>query len=110
MKSTAFLLVFIILAAIGTKNLNAQEQKTSQSKIDSLEDDDGPIVFKFEPDYLSKNEQRKAEIARVRKIIDTLDISDKKRLKLVKDLYKVGGTRRLNKALLVETKFEDVDN
>ena len=56
-----------------------------------------------------KNEQRKAEIAHTRKMIDTLQISDRKRLKLLKDLRKNGMSKRLKKALLVETKFDDVE-
>jgi len=43
----------------------------------------------------------------VRAVIDTLTISDRKRKRLLKDLYKNGITERLSKVLLVETEFED---
>jgi hypothetical protein len=110
-KRNFIMIIFIMIwAFLGTNCLNAQEQKTSSKEDLHLEADDQSMVFKFEPDLHSKNEQRKAEIARVLKIIDTLDISDRKRIKLVKDLYKNVESRRLKKALLVADKFDDVED
>ena len=84
----------------------------SSSKTDStmvVEEEAGPIVFKFEPDFTSENEKRKAKIAETRSIIDTLSISDRRRVKLLRDLYKNGVSRRLEKAILADNHFEDND-
>ncbi len=107
MKKIVLLMGFIFV--LGTISVNAQKQQMTAAASSSLEEDEGPIVFKFEPDLLAKNEARKAEISRVRKIIDTLHVSDRKRRKLIKDMYINGGTPRLKKALLVAVKFEDFE-
>ena len=85
------------------------EKKESKEKI--LEEEEGPFMFKFEPDFEDQQSKKKAIIALTRSIIDTLDISERKRLKLLRDLYKNGVSKRLEKAILVETTFEeDGDN
>ncbi|MFK7813899.1 MAG: hypothetical protein AB8B59_15495 [Maribacter sp.] len=108
-KSTlAFLCTcFCFLFAISAIAQNS-EKKTESSK--TIDDEEGPIMFKFEPDFVSKNEKRKTEIAITRRIIDTLNVSDRKRIKLLRDLYKNGVSKRLQKALLVENTFEDNEN
>lgn len=95
--------------ALGTPSINAQERQNKIIEATYLGGNDVPIVFKFEPDFLIKNKQRKAEIADTKKRIDTLNISDRKRLKLLKDLYKKGVSKRLKKALSVEPKFDEVE-
>ena len=67
----------------------------------------GPMIFKFEPDYLLSVEDRKQQILKYRAIIDTMNISERKRRALLKDLYKNGHTARFSKALLADIKFED---
>lgn len=86
-------------------------QETIKKKDTSqvTEAEDGPIMFRFEPDFMDQNEKRKEEIAKTRSIIDTLKVSERKRLKLLRDLYKNGVSRRLQKALLVENTFEEID-
>ncbi len=49
-------------------------------------------------------------MAQTKQIIDTLDISENKRKKLLKDLYKNGFSKRLSKALITDTGFEDIEN
>lgn len=71
------------------------------------EEEEGPLMFKFEPEFLTSLEIRREKIKKTRAIIDTLDISDRKRRRLLKDLYKNGISERLSKALVAETKFED---
>ena len=89
---------------------NAQESKKKSELLKvAEEEEDGPLVFKFEPDFVDKNEKRKEEIAFTKSIIDSLDVSERKRLKLLRDLYKNGVSKRLKKALLVENTFEDFD-
>jgi len=74
----------------------------------AVAEEEGTLMLRFEPDVASKIEERKTEIAKTRQIIDSLQISERRRLKLIKDLYKNGVSKRLKKALLVEAKFEDV--
>ncbi|TMM57265.1 hypothetical protein FEE95_12320 [Maribacter algarum] len=107
-KSTLlfFCTFFCLLFAIPT---TAQETTKKAEAPKATEEEEGPLMFKFEPNFISKNEKRKEEIALTRSIIDSLDVSERKRLKLLKDLYKNGVSKRLKKALLVENNFEDVD-
>lgn len=87
----------------------AQESPKKSDSPKTTEEEEGPIMFKFEPDFMHHNEKRKAEIALTRSIIDTLDISERKRLKLLRDLYKNGVSKRLQKAILVENTYEDIE-
>lgn len=95
------------------QQLQAQqkEEKKPNSKKQATveEEEEGPTMFKFEPDFLVTAEQRKARIDHARKILDTMNISDRRRRKLLKDLYKNGISNRLSKTLYADTKFEDVD-
>ncbi len=84
-------------------------QNSPQMAREIADEEDGPVLSKFEPDFLESNEQRMAKIMYTRAILDTLDISDRKRRRLLRDLYKNGVSERLSKALLAETKFEDVE-
>jgi hypothetical protein len=43
----------------------------------------------------------------MRLLIDSLDISENKRRKLIRDLYRTNGTKKVSKYLLVENKFEE---
>ena len=45
----------------------------------------------------------------MRALIDSLDISEGKRQKLIRDLYKNNGSKQLNKILLANNKFEEVE-
>lgn len=111
MKRNVVLLAGILICAIGVPEGFAQTGTPVQTgKIsDSLEEDEGPIMFKFEPDYLTAIEKRREEIAKTKSIIDTLDISENKRRKLLRDLYRNGLSKRLSKVLLATTEFEDIE-
>ena len=98
------------MACIGLNGLTAQVVKQDsvvQKKSSVFEEDEGPIMLKFEPDFVSARVKRRNAILEKRRIIDTLDISDKKKLRLIKELYKDLNSKRLQRALLTETKFED---
>lgn len=92
-----------MLFAISVTAQTPSEKKEAPKVVE----EDEPIMFTFEPDFKNQNEKRKAEIARTRSIIDTLDVSERRRLKLLRDLYKNGVSKRLQKVLLVENTFED---
>ena len=105
-----FLLPVFLVAFICTMTTasgqNTPMQVDSVKKI-SIEEEEGPSMFKFEPDFLDSKEKRREEMARTRSIIDTLKISDARRKKLLRDLYKNGLTKRLSKILVAETQFEE---
>lgn len=87
---------------------SVQAQQTEEKKLAPLsEEEEGPLMFKFEPDFLTSIEIRREEIKRTRAIIDTLNISDRKRRRLLRDLYKNGISERLSRAMVAQTKFED---
>lgn len=109
MKNISFRIICIVLLVLGIGNIYAQDQPKKQIDLSYLDETNEPAMFKFEPDFIAKNKQRKVAIAHTRKIIDTLNVTDRKRQRLLKDLYKNGLSKRLKKALFVETKFEEIE-
>lgn len=112
MKRIFILLGCVITILLGTMSLNAQTQPQKKHHIETnnLVEDEGPLIFKFDPNYLSSEAKRREEMAQTRRILDTLDISENKRKKLLKDLYKNELTKRLSKALVTDNKFEHAEN
>ena len=106
MKKVLLLLFCIGLFALSTNELLAQQKPQKEAKLQS-EEEEGPMLFKFEPDYLPAQEARRKEILLMRTMIDSLDISENKRQKLIRELYKNNGSRKLNKILLANNKFEE---
>ena len=104
--------VYGCLLVCGCQLLRAQQQDEKPNptaKQLSEEEEEGPSMFKFEPDFLAKADAKKARIERARKILDTMDIPDRRKRKLLKDLHKNGVTDRLSKSLLADIKFEDIE-
>ncbi|MGB5203594.1 hypothetical protein [Eudoraea sp.] len=99
---TALFIGILLLA----KTSYAQYTPQKETKL-QVEEEEGPMLFKFEPDYLSAEEARRSEILLMRAMIDSLDISEGKRQKLIRDLYKNNGSKKLNKILLANNKFEE---
>jgi len=98
---------FFLLNPLKLKAQNILEEK----KTDSVDrETEGPLMYKFEPNFLGAEEQRKKDIKFARAIIDTLTISERKRRKLLKNLYKNGVSERLTSTWLVDSKFEDQAN
>ena len=108
MKNLSLLLCCMGLCAFSTNDLFAQQRPQKEAKL-RVEEEEGPMLFKFEPDYLAAEEARRKEILLMRAMIDSLDISEGKRQKLIRDLYKNKGSRKLNKILLANNKFEEVE-
>ncbi len=111
MKRIPILFGCMVLFFVGTISMSGQSISQNKDKIDAKnaeEEEEGPIIYKFEPNYVSSTERRREEMAQTRRILDTLDISENKRRKLLRDLYKNGLTKRLSKALIADNKFEDV--
>jgi hypothetical protein len=86
--------------------MTAQEKPQKIARMEA-EEEEGPLVLKFEPDFLASEEASRAEMERIKQIIDTLDISENKRLKLIRDLYRNKESKRLSKILVADTEFED---
>ncbi|WP_430908037.1 hypothetical protein [Maribacter sp. 2-571] len=107
MKKLPYLLLPFIFLMAGA-NAIAQQNNTDNKEIQKMdkEEDDGPSLFKFEPTYMTSMAAKRERLRRTRELLDTMDISDRKRKRLLKDLYKNGLTDRLE-LLLTETKFED---
>lgn len=100
--------------SLGITQMNAQEKTTTKSKTKkvkaTLEEDEGPLMFKFEPSYTSAEGKRKQEILHNKAMVDSLDISDRKRKKLMKAVYSSDFSKHLSKIVTVDTKFEDAEN
>jgi len=111
MRKGNFLFPTVLCFLLATWSINAQKafaQSTPQTA-ETIIEEEGPLLTKFEPGFQESNEERMAEIRRKRAILDTLDISERKRRRLLKDLYKNQISERLSKALLADTEFEDVE-
>ena len=106
MKKSVILFLCFVVFAVGMSRLNAQEKPQKIAK-EKAESEKGPALYDYDPNFLVTQKARRAEIERIRKMIDSLDIPASRRFKLVRDLYKGKESRRLNKILLAETKFEE---
>lgn len=109
---SCFCMLFAVSATAQNTASSVSQHKTDKQEPSKVleEEEDGPIMFMFEPDFENVNEKRKAEIAQTKSIIDTLDVSERKRVKLLRDLYKNGVSKRLQKALLAENNYEDIED
>ncbi len=74
------------------------------------------IMERFEPDLMvplqeriALKKQRVADAQRTRELLDTLDISERKREKLLNDLEETPFSNRLTKTI-ADSKFEDAAN
>lgn len=107
--------VFVLLIYIGTYMATtteavAQAKPQMEAKL-AAEENEEPLIFKFDPNYEKEKEARRKEIMVMTALIDTLDISENKRRKLIRDLYMNEESRRLKKIILATTEFEeDIEN
>ena len=90
--------------------LHAQDKPAKKAVTPTEEEEDGPIMFKFEPDLLVSIEERRAEMERTRAILDTMDISDRKRKRILRDLYRKKPSKLLSRVLVTDTNFEDPEH
>jgi hypothetical protein len=105
MKKVLRTVLFIgILLLAKTSYAQYTPQKEARNEV---EEEEGPMLFQFEPSYLAAEQTRRKEILLMRYMIDSLDISENKRQKLIRDLYKNNGSKKLSKILLANNKFEE---
>jgi len=109
MKKIPLLLLCAGMYFFGANDLIAQQTPQKQAKLQE-DEEEGPALFKFEPDYLASEEARRKEIVLMRTLIDSMDISEGKRQKLVRDLYRNKDSKRLTKILLANNKFEELED
>ncbi len=105
-KTYIFILSFAICHLSFTP---AAQGQTAQQKERQAEEVSEPRLFVYDTTYLASVQAERAEFLRQKILIDCLDISDKKREKLIRDLYKHKRSKRLNKILLAATTFEEDD-
>lgn len=112
MKYARILTIGLSFFCFSTLVLSAQvaNDKTDKKEIKVQKN---TLMERFEPDLVVSVEDRiqlkkdrLLEIRQTRKILDTLDISDRKRQKLLKDLRLSPFSTRLSK-VMAETKFEE---
>ncbi|MDF4202883.1 hypothetical protein PXD56_07950 [Maribacter sp. SA7] len=73
------------------------------------EEDEGPVMFQFEPNYETAVMLQRVALREKIKGLDTLDISDRKRQRMIKALYKESRNFDFKKSVLVNTEFEEED-
>ncbi|WP_297794766.1 hypothetical protein [uncultured Eudoraea sp.] len=106
MKKVPFLVACICLFILCTNRLLSQEKPQLEAKLQLVEEE-GPKLYKFEPDYQESNDARRKEILLMKTLIDSLDLSEGKRQKLIRDLYRNKGSKKLQKILLANNQFEE---
>ena len=85
----------------------SQNVEFKKAKVATAEDES--IMFKFEPNYKTTRVQHRETLLKRIKALDSLPISDKKRLRLIKEIYRNSHTDKFQKAMLINAKFEDDD-
>tara|TARA_R110002049_G_scaffold158061_1_gene322999 strand:- start:295 stop:642 length:348 start_codon:yes stop_codon:yes gene_type:complete len=109
--SAVIVLVMVFSAVNGYAQSKGNNTLTKRIKVEKrtvLEEYEPDMILSAE-DRLALKEKRMVEAKRRRGILDTMDISDRKRKKLLKDLYKNPFSDRLMKTL-ADAKFEDAED
>lgn len=85
-----------------------QETKNNESILVTGEEE--LVMLKFEPNYTANSAQKRELFLYKRKQIDSMPISDRKKEKLIKILYKDLNSKEFDKALLANQHFQkDID-
>ena len=99
------------------EQIAAKIQKEKEESLNKVKITKYTVMSNFEPDLVisseereEKKQQRIVKTYRKKELLDTMDISDRKRKRLMKDLRKTPFSNRLSKAtVIVETEFQDDD-
>lgn len=101
-------LITLILCLFCAGLTTAKAQGTNKSTLTTnTEEEEGPIMLKFEPNFVAASLKKRTLFLEKRRMIDTMDISDRKRQRLLKQLYQGKSPKELQGDGLVDTKFED---
>lgn len=88
------------LAAVQAQELTAQQKERQ-----NWQKNKPPRLFVYDSSYVASLKAERENFLRTKALIDCLKISDKKREKLIRDLYRHKRSKRLNKILLATTTF-----
>lgn len=100
-----------------TEEIIAKTKEDQERSISNIKITKYTIMSAFEPDYvisaeerLEQKKQRIVDTYHKRNMLDTMDISERRRKRLMRDLRSTPFSNRLNKAVVADTKFEDTDD
>ncbi|WP_273566918.1 hypothetical protein [Maribacter halichondriae] len=111
-KHSLFLFLFMmgtLLVSAQTQTVNGDTEKKEKLKVQRH-----TVMERFEPelvisveDRIQLKEDRIITLQRTKQLLDTLDISDRKRRKLIRDLKRSPVFSERLVKVIAETKFED---
>ena len=101
-----FALAFL-LCGIFCATAQEKENKTMTVQKHTIMDRFEPDLVKPVSERLELKQQRIAHQTKTRQILDTLDISDRKKRRLLKELKRSPFSEHLDKIIMAETHFED---
>lgn len=127
MKNSISLALFLSALIFGSTSIFAQQndsapitvKKTVTLKVDKskVKVQRHTVMSRFdseiassEKERMDKRQKRIADTEYKLRVLDTLDISERKRRLLLRDLKYTPYSNRLNKAVIVDTKLEDDDS
>ena len=102
-------IIFLVLGIWNLEFAAVWAQTAQQRALYQEEAQKGPVLFEYDSTYLASLETEREEFLRKKILIDSMDISEKFRDKLIRDLYKAKPTKRLTKALLAATITKEED-
>ncbi len=115
MKKSLFLSLMVCSFVFSSMQLLAQKTTVKVNK-SNIKVKKHTLMEQFEPEMVATSEERlEKKIERVEdverklSILDTLEMSERKKRKLLRDLKYAPFSERLNKAVIVNSKFEEED-
>lgn len=97
MKKVLLVLLATGCCAISITSLSAQETPQLDARLKEKAEA-SPLIFNFAPNYKSAQEKEREELELKIARIDSMDISESRKFKLIRDLYRSKESRRLLKA------------
>lgn len=94
------------LAFFYSGDVYAQTNVETQTNRTAAEEGE-PIMFQFEPNYETATMLQRAALLEKIKALDTLPISERKRFRMIKQLYKESRSIKFEKSVLVTTDFAE---
>ena len=103
MKKFSCFIYFIL----GFITISVAQEKHTDTIHSMLPEDNVPLVLKFEPNLNSTANRKRVLFEIERKSIDTMQISVKKKQRLLRSLYKKIHTGTFNSSMITNSVFED---
>ncbi len=100
-------LLFCISCILGFMTTSVAQVQQMDSISRMLPEEDAPLVLKFEPN-INITANRKRSLFKIeRRFIDTMQVSERKKQRLLRNLYRDIHAGTFNKTLITNTVFED---